>query len=68
MAEERNVSMAQLSLQDLKTLHPLFDQDVFQVWDFEKSVEQRCSIGGTSRKTVLLQINQIKQKLDISSN
>lgn len=65
MAEERGVSMCQLSVQDLKTLHPLFEEDVMQVWDFEKSVEQRCSLGGTSRKTVLLQIQQIKEKLAI---
>ena len=63
MAEEKGISMSQLTVQDLKTLHPLFEQDVLQVWDFEKSVEQRCSLGGTSRKTVLIQISQIKQRL-----
>ncbi|KAJ3335567.1 argininosuccinate lyase [Kappamyces sp. JEL0680] len=63
MAEERGIPMSSLTLQDLKTLHPLFEQDVFAVWDYEKSVEQRCSLGGTSRKTVLLQIEQIKSKL-----
>jgi argininosuccinate lyase len=65
MAEERGVSMSQLSIEDLKTLHPLFEQDVLQVWDFEKSVEQRCSLGGTSKKTVLIQINEMKKKLNI---
>ena len=65
MAEERGVSMSQLSVEDLKTLHPLFEQDVLQVWDFEKSVEQRCSLGGTSKKTVLIQINEMKKKLNI---
>jgi argininosuccinate lyase len=63
MAENRNVSLSELSLADLKTLHPLFEQDVDLVWDYEKSVEQRCSIGGTSRKTVKMQIEQIKMKM-----
>lgn len=63
MAEERKTSMSQLSVADLKILHPLFEDDVLQVWDYEKSVEQRCSLGGTSRKTVLIQIDQVKKKL-----
>lgn len=57
--------MSKLSLKDLQTLHPLFEADVVQVWDFEKSVEQRCSIGGTSKKTVLKQIEDMKKQLAI---
>jgi argininosuccinate lyase len=64
MAEDRGCSMSDLSVKDLKTLHPLFEDDVLQVWDFERSIEQRCSLGGTSRKTVLLQIKQLKEKLE----
>ena len=65
MAEERGVSMSQLSVEDLKTLHPLFEADVMQVWDFEKSVEQRCSLGGTSKRTVLIQIEEMKKQIGI---
>ncbi len=63
MAEERKCSMSDLTIADLKTLHPLFDDDVLSVWDFEKSIEQRCSLGGTSRKTVILQIEQLRNQL-----
>ncbi len=55
--------MSDLSVQDLQTLHKDFGEDVMQVWDFEKSVEQRASLGGTSKKTVLLQVKEIKEKL-----
>ncbi|KAJ3319127.1 hypothetical protein HDV06_006686 [Boothiomyces sp. JEL0866] len=61
MAEERKCKMSELSLNDLKGLHELFEQDVLQVWDYEASIEKRCSLGGTSKKTVLLQIEQLKE-------
>jgi argininosuccinate lyase len=60
LAESRGCSLSDLTLQDLKSLHNLFDSDVYEVWDFERSIEQRCSVGGTSRKTVLLQTKQLK--------
>ena len=60
MAEERGCSMSELTVADLKTLHPQFEDDVLKVWDFETSIESRCSLGGTSRKTVLLQIQELK--------
>ncbi|RKP08893.1 L-Aspartase-like protein, partial [Thamnocephalis sphaerospora] len=53
MAEERKVPLAQLSPGQLRELHPSFADDVTAVWDFERSVEQRASVGGTSRGTVL---------------
>ena len=63
MAEDRKCSMSDLTLEDLKSLHPEFEEDVKDVWDFERSIEQRCSLGGTSRKTVQIQIQQLKEKL-----
>ncbi|KAJ3269875.1 hypothetical protein HDV01_000837 [Terramyces sp. JEL0728] len=64
MAEDRKCKMSELTLQDLKSLHELFDQDVFQVWDYEASIEKRSSLGGTSKKTVLLQIEQLKELIN----
>jgi argininosuccinate lyase len=64
MAEERGCSMSELSVKDLKTLHELFEDDVLQVWDYERSIEQRSSLGGTSRKTVLLQIQQLRKMIE----
>ena len=55
--------MSELTVNDLKSLHELFDDDVLDIWDFERSIEQRCSLGGTSRKTVLLQTKELAEKL-----
>ncbi|KAJ2156121.1 argininosuccinate lyase [Coemansia sp. RSA 552] len=60
MAEDRGCQISDLSVADLKTLHPLFEADVAGVWSFEKSVDNRSSIGGTSRKTVKEQIAQLQ--------
>ncbi|KAJ1979668.1 argininosuccinate lyase [Dimargaris xerosporica] len=63
MAEDRGVSMAQLSVADLQTLHPAFSDDVTKVWDYERSIDHRASIGGTSKPTVLKQVANLKQWL-----
>lgn len=63
LAEQRGVELATLSVADLQSLHPAFEQDVIQVWDFEQSVEQRNATGGTSRAAVLGQIAQLREWL-----
>jgi argininosuccinate lyase len=60
LAEDRGTSMAELSLPDLQGLHPKFEADVAQVWNFERSVENRSSVGGTSKATVLAQAETLK--------
>jgi len=61
MAEQRACSLFDLSPADLRTLHPLFGDDVAGVWDFEASVERRDAVGGTSKRSVLAQAAQLKQ-------
>ncbi|HXF62707.1 MAG TPA: argininosuccinate lyase [Caldilineaceae bacterium] len=63
LAEQRGVELAELTVDDLKTLHPAFDEDVAHVWDVEQSVEQRDVEGGTSRRAVLAQIAQLRSWL-----
>ncbi|CAG8540634.1 1846_t:CDS:2 [Paraglomus occultum] len=63
LAEERNTSMSALSLSDFKHLHTAFDNDIFEIWDFEKSVENRSSLGGTSKQTVIEQIRILRSWL-----
>ncbi|KAJ1965177.1 argininosuccinate lyase [Dipsacomyces acuminosporus] len=63
MAEDRGSQISNLSVADLKTLHPAFEDDVLLVWNFEKSVDNRSSIGGTSRVTVNAQIELLKSWL-----
>ncbi|KAJ3299502.1 hypothetical protein HK104_008691 [Borealophlyctis nickersoniae] len=67
LAEERGVQMDQLSHADFKSLHPAFGEDVSSIWDFEKSIDNRCALGGTSRATVERQINHLKQWLGTSA-
>ena len=63
MAEVQGIPLAELTLEDLRKLHDKFAEDVVQVWDFENSVEQRNVEGGTSRRAVLAQVEQLRQWL-----
>lgn len=63
MAEDRGVALSALSPADLRTLHPLFADDVQQVWSFERSAESRDTEGGTSKRSVLEQVAKLKKYL-----
>jgi argininosuccinate lyase len=60
LAEERGCALTDLSLEDLKKLHPLFTDDVMAVWDYEKSTERKDSTGGTSKRSVLEQADKLE--------
>lgn len=64
LAELRRVSLADLALEDLRSLHPAFGADVCATWDFEQSVERRDAEGGTSRRAVLAQIACLREWLN----
>jgi len=54
-----------LTLPEFKSISELFDEDVIkEVFDFEKSVERRDGEGGTSRRSVLEQCNNINVVLE----
>jgi argininosuccinate lyase len=63
MAENQAIPLAQLSLDDLRTLHDSFEEDVIDVWNFETSVESRDVDGGTSKRAVLAQVAQLRHWL-----
>ncbi|KAJ2793085.1 argininosuccinate lyase, partial [Coemansia helicoidea] len=63
MAEARGVQISDLSVKDLQALHPSFGEDVKRIFDFETSVNNRSSVGGTSRVTVEAQIATLKKWL-----
>lgn len=63
LAERKGIELAALTAEDIKALHPAFEDDVVAVWDFEQSVESRNAIGGTSRSSVLTQIEQLREWL-----
>lgn len=60
MAEMQAIPLSELTLADLLTLHHAFEEDVMDVWDFEKSVDTRNAAGGTSRQAVIAQIGRLQ--------
>jgi argininosuccinate lyase len=63
LAESLGVQLSDLTLEQYKKLSPQFEEDVASVFDFEKSVERRNAIGGTSRQTVDRQIAVLRKML-----
>ncbi|RVD88576.1 uncharacterized protein DFL_002756 [Arthrobotrys flagrans] len=63
-AEERKLSgIDQLGLEVLQSIDQRFEEDVLEVFDFERSVELRSSIGGTCKASVLKQIEELAKFL-----
>ncbi|KAI8987611.1 argininosuccinate lyase [Mycotypha africana] len=60
MAEDQNSSISELTLDDLKSIHSSFEEDVKSVWNFETSIENRDTPGGTAKSSVLKQIQLLK--------
>ena len=58
LAEEQDVSIDTLTLQQLQEIDARFEEDVLKVWNYEESVERKSSIGGTAKSRVLEQIDQ----------
>ncbi len=56
LAEKRGSSLFELTLEDLKGLHPKFEADVLQVWSYDRSVDTRDTFGGTGINSVNQQI------------
>ncbi|KAF5839870.1 L-Aspartase-like protein [Dunaliella salina] len=63
MAEDRGCALSDLKVDDLKTIHPLFEKDVEQVWDFNRSAETRDTEGGASKRSVLEQVAKMQAYL-----
>jgi len=66
-AEQRQVSLGQLSLDELRAIHPAFTADALDVWDFERSVDQRNAAGGTARAAVLAQISRARATMGLTA-
>ncbi len=60
LAEETNKPMSELTLAQLQSLHPKFEPDVLEIWNYEASVERKNVPGGTSESAVLRHINDVK--------
>ncbi|CAH02959.1 argininosuccinate lyase ARG4 [Kluyveromyces lactis] len=64
LAESLNVSgIDKINLQQYKSIDERFEQDVFEVFNFEKSVERRDATGGTAKVAVLKQLKNLASQL-----
>ncbi|XP_067681227.1 argininosuccinate lyase-like [Haliotis asinina] len=60
LAEKKGCVMEKLLLDDLKTVSPLFESDVADVWNYENSVDQYTAYGGTAKSSVEKQISNLE--------
>lgn len=63
LAEERKLDLAELTLEQLQSIHPGITQDVFEFLTVEKSVKSRQSFGGTAPQEVENQIRYWKKRI-----
>ncbi|CAI7604505.1 hypothetical protein PCG10_003799 [Penicillium crustosum] len=63
LAENTNVPMDTLSLKQLQEVDARFDADVQACLDYERAVELKDAIGGTSKRAVLEQTGVLKNLL-----
>jgi len=63
LAEARGVPLSVLPLADWQSISPHFAADVFDVFDFERSLASRDVVGGTSPRAVRVQIRQAERWL-----
>ena len=63
LAEERRVTLDDLSLDDLRRFAPLADKDSLAALDAAQAVRRRRHIGGTAPSRVRAQIKKVRQQL-----
>lgn len=64
LSENEGTSLCSLSLEELRTISPAFEEDVASIWDFATSVEQYKVLGGTSTTSVQRQIDSLRSWLE----
>ncbi len=62
-ADELNISLAVLPLEEWQAIQPAFGSDLFEMFDPEVSVAQRAAFGGTAPKAVREQLELAKKFL-----
>jgi argininosuccinate lyase len=64
LSEKLEVSMDTLSLEQLQAIDPRFTADITEAFEYDASVEAKSASGGTSRSSVLEQIQIVRAMLD----
>jgi argininosuccinate lyase len=62
-AEDEGVALSQLDLETYQAVSPEFQADVYEVFNFNRSVEARSAEGGTAPKAVGAQIDQARARI-----
>jgi argininosuccinate lyase len=62
-AEQLGISLSQLELAEYQAINTLFEVNVYEVFDFRRSVERRTVSGGTSLGSVRSQIERARRLL-----
>ena len=64
IAYKKGKSLDELTLSEYQSIHPDFDERVYQVFDPRVSIARRKAIGGTAPEAVINQIQNAKQELE----
>lgn len=64
LAEDKKVQLSELPLPDLKKISGHFEADIKDVFNFQRSVNNRNTAGGTAPEAVAQQIAQAKKRLN----
>lgn len=57
-AQKQGVALSALPLEDYQAISPIYDADLYKVFDFEAAIAKRRNFGGTAPEAVRLQIIQ----------
>ena len=63
LAEKKEVGLNELSIDVLQNEHEAFEEDVVEVFDWEKSTDLRDTIGGTSLRAIQEQLEEVSAQL-----
>jgi len=66
-AEELGVSLLELDLAEYQAIHPCFAEDLYAVFDFDRSTDMRDVVGGTALRAVRRQLDRAKALCGLSS-
>lgn len=64
LAEAKKCQLNELTVEDMKSVSDLFEADVMSVWNYESSVEQYTSTGGTAKSAVQSQISALREYIN----
>lgn len=64
LAETTSRQISDLTMEEWKSLSPHFDESVFEVFNFETSVEKRNAIGGPARAMIQRQVEIARKRIE----